>query len=82
MRGEHYRLSFEASPNDGLAPTAIQARVDREQNNLASFRSGVRRRIHSMDQLHRWLYAEHTAYNAAGRAQISRENTPELLESY
>ena len=56
-----YQLSFETTPDKGLSPQALAARVQREKNSLNNLNNTIRE-ITSLDDFLIWLYSEHTAY--------------------
>lgn len=76
-----HRLHFEATPDDGMDPEALEARVAKERHSLEAFRE-VARNIRDLQGLHQWLFTEHDAYAAgrtpAGDPAFGRE----LLDSY
>ncbi len=59
-----YHLTFEAVPDVGIAPPALQARQAREQASLAQVMH-LKSRLTSLLEVHRWLYQEHAAYAVA-----------------
>jgi two-component sensor histidine kinase len=59
-----WQLTLEAVPDVGLAEVALQARYEREQTSLATFRM-LEGRFSNLAAVHRWLYAEHGAYAIA-----------------
>ncbi len=59
-----YRMSFEATADVGLSPEALAARVAREQASLRLIRN-LAGRIHTMPELHRFLFTEHLVYRAS-----------------
>lgn len=56
-----YQLVFESTPDKGLSPQALAARVQREKNSLANLNNTIRK-IKSLDEFLIWLYSEHAAY--------------------
>ena len=56
-----YQLAFESTPDIGLPPQTLAARVQRENNSLANLKNTIRD-ITSLDEFLIWLYAEHAAY--------------------
>jgi len=60
-----YCLAFEATPDDGLDPTALRERQAREAQGLNTVRA-LAGQITSLAGLHDWLYHEHRAYATAG----------------
>jgi len=73
-----YQLKFEKSPNEGLSPSTLAARVQRENRSLKKLHL-TRQNITSLEKLHTWLYTEHSAY------AIGKKNEPlseDELRSY
>lgn len=73
-----YSLSFESVSDEGLDEAVIAERRQREADSLERFlaRSSD---VHTVRDLHRWLFIEHNAYNLTGqREQLSQA----LLTSY
>lgn len=56
-----YHLTFECTGDDGIAPEALAARAARETASLNTVRD-LAARLSTLNDLHRWLYAEHGAY--------------------
>lgn len=56
-------LSYHSTSNTGLAPQALNARIDREENSLKNIRK-IQSQIKSLQDLHVWIYQEHQAYAA------------------
>ncbi len=56
-----YEMNFEISPDDGLSPPALSARVQRENNSLFNLRSSIQK-INTLEDFTIWLYTEHAAY--------------------
>jgi hypothetical protein len=73
-----WQLTLEAVPDVGLAGAALQARYEREQTSLATFRT-LEGRFSNLAAVHRWLYAEHGAYAIA---QTPRRLNNAALETY
>ena len=71
-------LSYKSSPNLGLDPPALEARVTREEKSLNALKK-TRKQITNMEELHRWLYSEHKAY-LPGRPP--EHLSPDVLKSY
>ena len=74
-----YRLDFAASPDDGLGPAALSARLAREQASLHSVEQ-LREKLTSLRELANWLFTEHRAYQAI--RQPPSGDSCALLESY
>ena len=81
LDGGRYELTFEASPNHGMASDAERLRTEKEHQALTGFRS-VQQRISSLPGLNEWLFTEHQAYSAAGRWKQERSRDPRVLDSY
>jgi uncharacterized SAM-binding protein YcdF (DUF218 family) len=64
------QLSFLASPDVGIAPDALAARIEKEQAGLKSI-PDLARRLDTLAKLHHWLFTEHGAYNALAWSKTS-----------
>jgi uncharacterized SAM-binding protein YcdF (DUF218 family) len=69
-------LSFVASPDAGIAPDALAARMAKEQASLKSIPQ-LAQRLNTLAKLHLWLFTEHLAYNAQAGSNTARSNPPE-----
>jgi hypothetical protein len=76
-----YDLSFVEASDEGLDLTAIEARKRKEAEALEKFRR-IADVIHSVPELHRWLFTEHAAYNVTGDSRAHRSTDPGVLSSY
>lgn len=76
-----YELTFDATPDSGMTPEALAARAARESSSLEEVRR-LAASIHSMSDLHRWMFTEHGAYAWFLRDAAYRPATGPLLESY
>ncbi len=76
--GNSYQLIFESVPDTGIPDKALEARVEKERKSLIQFED-TRNRIHSLQQLHDWMYSEHAAYSVY--RQPGRE-TGEIINTY
>ncbi len=56
-----YEMDFECSPDDGLSPQALTARVHRENNSLSNLRNTIQK-ITTLEDFIIWLYTKHAAY--------------------
>ncbi len=56
-----YALTFESVPDDGIATDTLTARIDKERASLERLHALIPT-IHTLTDLHRWLYSEHAAY--------------------
>lgn len=61
-----FALEFESTPDAGIEPDALRARVSKEQAGLAAF-VRIRERIATLAALHDFLFTEHGVYRAARR---------------
>jgi hypothetical protein len=73
-----FSLSFLCTPNTGLSPKALKARINREKNSLKNLEK-IQSKINSLQDLHVWIYEEHQAY-AAGLSPETAAGSE--LESY
>jgi hypothetical protein len=80
-RPVEYELAFEAVPDSGMDALVLLARRERERQRLDTV-ADLARRITTMPDLHRWLFSEHEAYNAARTGFADRRVTGPTLESY
>lgn len=81
-----YGLTFEAVPAVGLSSAAWQARWQKEQASLETVRR-LSHQIHTLADLHRWLYTEHRAYAIAPASMPASQSMggttfESYLESY
>lgn len=56
-------LAFQATPNDGIPPAALEARIQKERDSLGSL-PALTGSIRTLAQLHAWLFTRHAAYAA------------------
>jgi DUF218 domain len=75
-----YELSFDAVPDIGLSPDALEARYAKERASLASTLAVIPSHP-TLPSIHRWLFAEHAAY-AIGLTPDTAGGSPSLLLSY
>jgi len=73
-----YELSFAAVSDEGLDAAMIAARTEREQASLVQFRERSQR-VNNLQDLHRWLFADHNAYRLAGQREALNAS---VLASY
>jgi hypothetical protein len=71
---EKYALTFEGvAANPGrlgaLTEAQLEARLEKEKRSAQSFKARAKETLTSEAALMAWLYAEHEAYNAFGRAE-------------
>ena len=60
-----YELTFDATPDAGIAPDALAARVAKEQESLLRV-ANQRKQYDTLAKLHQFLFTEHAAYRAQG----------------
>lgn len=80
LSASDYVLTYEATADAGIGPEALAARREKERASVAVM-EGLRGRIGTLADLHRWLYEEHDAYRAS-RPAWSRQVSGDWLESY
>ncbi len=56
-----YQIDFISTPDKGLTPQALAARVQREKSSLENLRNTIQK-ITNLDNFITWLYTEHAAY--------------------
>jgi hypothetical protein len=56
-----YALEFQTTPDVGLAPAALAARVEKESASLTRVHE-LRERIRTLEQLHEFMFTEHEVY--------------------
>lgn len=62
-----YHLEFAETPDTGIAPDDLAARVAKETRSLEQWKANTDRlRFRTLQDVHRWLFSEHDCY-AAGR---------------
>jgi len=66
LDGPSCALDFDATPDTGIAPDALAARLHKERAALDALPPLIAR-IRSLADLHRWLFTEHSAYSAGPR---------------
>jgi uncharacterized SAM-binding protein YcdF (DUF218 family) len=76
-----YELSFESVENIGLSSDALEHRATRERASLEHVHS-LTQRIHTLAQLHEWMYTEHAAYAWFLRDSAYRPAAGPLTETY
>ena len=63
-------LEFQATEDLGMDPSDRAARVSKEQRQLEIWNANIAAgKLSSLEELHRWLYAEHDCY-AVGRQPV------------
>jgi hypothetical protein len=60
-------LDFDATPELGIDPDALAARIAKERAALATL-PALTARLHTLADFHAWLFTEHGAYAAGRRA--------------
>ncbi len=63
-----YALDFQVVPDDGVPEAALKARTEKEKVSIEQVKN-LTKRITTLAQLHEWMFSEHQAYAAGGRAQ-------------
>ena len=77
--GEHtYHMDFKSVPDKGISRDALQARCEREKKSLEQFMK-TRKKISSLNQLHKWLFQDHAAYSPA---RSPKKASGKILETY
>lgn len=74
-----YVLTYQASPDDGLAPDALAARQAKERAAI-ELRAPERARLRTLAAIHEWVFTHHEAYAVGLRAVATTD--PLLLASY
>jgi hypothetical protein len=57
----NYEMEFESSPDYGLSPQALTARIHREKNSLSNLGNMIQK-INTLEDFIIWLYTKHAAY--------------------
>lgn len=69
-QGSNYQLTFDPTPDIGIADADLQARVNKEAESLSQFQKNTAT-IHTLQACHRWLFTEHAAYaTSATKKQV------------
>jgi DUF218 domain len=76
-----YELDFTAVDDPAMPPDVYAERCRKEQRSLDDF-VGMKDRIATLGDCHRWLFSEHQAYNAERRGFGRRTLTEGTLTSY
>ena len=75
----HYRLDYEAVSSRGIFKAEVlKARREKEKQRIKSL-AGLKKRIRTLDSLHRFIYTEHDCY-AVGRS--AKRAIGPVAESY
>jgi hypothetical protein len=77
-QGGKYQLTFDPTPDTGIAAADLQARVDKEAESLSQFLKNTAT-IHTLQDCHRWLFTEHAAYAASA---TKRQAIGKALNTY
>jgi len=80
-RSVPWELSFEEVSDPDMDPVVLKARKEREKERLEDL-AGLTGRIRTMPDLHRWLFSEHTAYDATRSGFGAGDVRGAALESY
>ncbi|MCC6147630.1 MAG: YdcF family protein [Anaerolineaceae bacterium] len=73
-----YTLDFQVVPDAGMSEAVLAARAERERSSIEQVKI-LEKRVRTLAQLHKWMFSEHEAYTAGGRAQ---RLTGEVLGAY
>jgi hypothetical protein len=66
-RSSEYELHYRGVPDDDLDRSALEQRLEKERRSMDALAT-LTRRLTTVRDFHRWFFAEHNAYNAAGKA--------------
>jgi hypothetical protein len=58
-----YTVTYETTANDGIDESSLSARIAKEEQGLRGVER-LRDSIRTLHDVHRWLFAEHSAYSA------------------
>ncbi|NJK28082.1 MAG: YdcF family protein [Coleofasciculaceae cyanobacterium SM2_3_26] len=75
-----YVLAFEAVADDGMDAESLNARRQKEHRSLLAL-AALTDRIHTLQQLHQWMFSEHDAY-AIGDRWRKGEQQGKALDTY
>lgn len=75
---QHYQLHFESVPDEGISRDALCSRYEKEKNSLNQFME-TREKIHTLNQLHQWLFMNHDAYSLS---RSPEKASGKILETY
>ncbi|MCK4942546.1 MAG: YdcF family protein [Candidatus Aminicenantes bacterium] len=73
-----YQLFFDSVPDRGIPRDALRARQEKEKKSLAQFLK-TQKKIHSLKELHHWLFKTHAAYSVS---KTIRKARGEILKTY
>lgn len=80
-----YNLQYIAVENIGLSKKGLIARNDKEQSRSKEL-IPIINNIKTLEQLHKWIYEEHKAYNLSepctSKNPTARKLNPHLLKTY
>ena len=76
-----YELEFDSVSDPSMPADLFADRQQREQKSLEEFET-FKSRIATMRDCHRWLFADHGAYNAVRTGFSQRAVDPSTLRSY
>ena len=77
--GTPYTLTFEATPDAGIAPETLEARNRQEQEGVLRVANQAKV-YNTLAKLHQFLFTEHGAYRAIGEKEAPAD--PRALDSY
>jgi uncharacterized SAM-binding protein YcdF (DUF218 family) len=76
-----YEIDFRGVADPEMDPSVLRERVEKERKSLQVL-APFTQRLTTMKDFHRWLFAEHDAYNATRKGFGDRKDLGEALESY
>lgn len=80
VSGDPYDLTFEATPDAGIAPDMLAARVSKEQEGILRVANQMKQ-YDTLAKLHQFLFTEHSAYAAHGENEAPAAD-PRALGTY
>lgn len=79
--GSPYEIHFRGVTDPDIDQSVLQERQEKERKSMEVLAT-LTRRLTTMRDFHRWLFTEHDAYNAAGKAFGERRDPGNALQSY
>jgi hypothetical protein len=76
-----YELDFEPVSDAGIDESALRGREEKERQSLTDL-ADLAKRITTLRDFHRWLFADHQAYNAVHRAFGEKKLSEATLRTY
>lgn len=78
-----YTITYISARAGVPDPHLLQVRVEKEATALAQFREGLVLSIRSFQELHRWLFTQHSAYSTSRLTRKPTNDIPaDLLKTY